>query len=169
MYTGNSLQPAACSPTRESLLNNDISGHQRRALPNAILRELTIRKTQVDPKSPTSYSARVQVSFATSRMSVMKINNWTDRGIRYIRFGVTQDEPRWKRIGLSFLRRAQAEAASPPLHVARKISEQLPLDQGHHPASSTGSRRRRYSAAQVYGEMVSFPESRRNSNLLPSS
>ncbi|QGI61974.1 hypothetical protein CEK26_005938 [Fusarium fujikuroi] len=57
----------------------------------------------------------------------------TDRGIRYIRFGVAQDEPRWKRIGLSFLRRAQAEAASPPLHVARKISAQLPIDQDPHP------------------------------------
>ncbi|EWG48261.1 hypothetical protein FVEG_08095 [Fusarium verticillioides 7600] len=66
----------------------------------------------------------------------MKINNWTDRGIRYIRFGVATDEPHWKRIGLSFLRRAQAEAASPLLHVAKKISEQLPFDQDHHPASN---------------------------------
>lgn len=121
-------------------MNEDIRGRQQRALPNEILRGLTIARPKSILNLPPVAHRDVLVSFATSRLSVMKINNWTDRGIRYIRFGVATDEPHWKRIGLSFLRRAQAEAASPLLHVAKKISEQLPFDQDHHPASSTGSR-----------------------------
>ncbi|KAG5770072.1 hypothetical protein H9Q72_002897 [Fusarium xylarioides] len=105
----------------------------RRAVLNAILKGLTIARPKSILNLPPVVQHDVQVSFATSRLSVMKINNWTDRGIRYIRFGVATDGPHWKRIGLSFLRRAQAEAASPLLHVARKISAQLPIDQDPHP------------------------------------
>ncbi|VZH88017.1 unnamed protein product [Fusarium fujikuroi] len=115
--------------------SRDMDGPEspRRAVLNAILKGLTIARPKSILNLPPVVQHDVQVSFATSRRSVMKINNWTDRGIRYIRFGVAMDDPRWKRIGLSFLRRAQAEAASPLLHVARKISAQLPIDQDPHP------------------------------------
>jgi hypothetical protein len=99
----------------------------------------------------------------------MKVNNWTDRGIRYIRFGVATDEPHWKRVGLSFLRRAQAEAASPLLHVAKKISEQLSFDQIITLLPVLALDGWDIWPPKFQGEMISFLERRRNPNLLASS
>ncbi|KAL5626274.1 hypothetical protein FOBRF1_000617 [Fusarium oxysporum] len=56
-----------------------------------------------------------------------------DRSGHLIKQAVAQDKPCLSNIGISLLRRTQAEAASPLLHATRKLFERLPFDQTQHP------------------------------------
>ncbi|KAF9765805.1 hypothetical protein IL306_001829 [Fusarium sp. DS 682] len=113
--------------------NMDVAGGERRALLNTVLGAITVARPRSVLGLPPVIRHHVKVSFKTSSFSVMKIRKWTSQGMDLIKRGAAQDESRLKNMGLAFLRRAQAEAASPLLHVTSRISGGLPLNQVSYP------------------------------------